>query len=266
MGVRKFTEAVAVRPMNLEEEISQYVDHKTLPKPGEIVDLIKAYVYSQTGEGIIKEESLNTIKSLDDLIERKKGAEKLYLITYRQIAVNTANELLKLEEKYDKKILKLEKMRSDKISEIKRYLEKKSAHRAAEKWVSVGIGAVFSYYLGKFLVEFSGIPKEYIPDATAAAIFGLVGLISFGINKYYMHEMSRVFNKYEKKIHDLEDSLRERKYGLYKRASKLAEFDYMYHIDGVKRIEDPVKKVSKVDGSRKSFRHLLGMVFNYVFK
>ena len=244
--------SVAKSDYEIIEETGNYFKDKKLPKPEDIPVFIKAYYYlMKNSDDTIKKVSQETIDSLEDLIRYSNGPDKTYLILYNQTAVNISERKYKLEEKYDKRIVELTKARDTLMSEIKNKV--KGNKKGIERWFSIGVGSIFSYFFGNFVVEYLNIPKEYSGDASAAAIFGLIGLLSMGLHKYYSHESVRVLEKFNKKMDALEEERTYKVRNLYKRGELLARMYYSIHIGGKLKIKKTVDKIAKEDGTKYSF-------------
>ena len=237
-----------------QEEVNSELGYKELPKPSDIVNFIKAYynLLSDKNQDSVVKVSRETVEYLEDLIKKYHGKspEGLYLVLYNQIAVDTAKSKCKIEQKYDERIQKLKKTEDSIMSEIKNKV--KGVKRGVERWFSIGVGSLFSYFASNFLVEYLSIPNEYVQDAVAAMTFGLIGLISVGVHKYYSHESVKLLYNFNKKVDSLESERTHKTKNLYRRGELLAKIDYMVHIEGIPTIKKVVDKVSKEDGTQES--------------
>ena len=233
-------------------EESTLEEYKKIPEPSDIVEFIKAYynILSINNEkDPTRVASQKTIGYLDDLIETypKDSPERAYLILYNQIASDIAKSKSNLDSKYEVRLAKLKKAEDTVVNDIKNKI--KGIKAGVERWFSIGIGSLFSYFASNFLVEYLNIPGEYVQDAVAAMTFGLIGLISVGVHKYYSHESVKVLEKFNKKIDRLEEKRTRNTRNLYKRGEVLAQNDYETHIEGIQS-KKTVDKVSKEDGTK----------------
>ena len=229
-------------------------EYKKLPEPSDIVEFVKAYynLLSNTNEkDPTRVASQKTIQYLDDLIESypKDSPERAYLILYNQIASDIAKSKLNLDSEYEVRLAKLKKTEDTMVSDIKNKM--KGIKTGVERWFSIGIGSLFSYFASNFLIEYLSIPKEYVQDAVAAMTFGLIGLISIAVHKYYSHESVKILEKFNKKTDRLEEKRTRNTRNLYRRGEVLAQNDYETHIEGIQS-KKTVDKVSKEDGTKRN--------------